>query len=153
MRKGPSCETHSSGIFTVESPFAGYRLTQVGAFRRRDKPNPVANTPGLTLKADHPEFVEAVSLLVFPQLHFKCHNGVTFQNAEPIRDHKRRTGSPSVSHNGAKDCEYRKFLEHVIYPAEHSHIPLFAARKAGGKPAAGSPRPRRTLGAAGSVCS
>lgn len=74
MRKGPSCETHSSGIFTVESPFAGYRLTQVGAFRRRDKPNPVANTPGLTLKADHPEFVEAVSLLVFPQLHFKCHN-------------------------------------------------------------------------------
>lgn len=82
----------------------------------------MANTPGLPLKADYPEAVEAMGVR-FPPISCQCNNGVIFWNAEPGGNHK----DPAilVFHNAPKDrANTRGSFEHAIHPAKQSHSPF-----------------------------
>lgn len=110
----------------------------------------MANTPGLPLKADYPEAVEAMGVW-FPPISCQCNNGVIFWNAEPGGNHK----DPAilVFHNAPKDrANTRGSFEHAIHPAKQSHSP-FCGSESRTEARCQVPKTTKDRGAAGSVCS
>lgn len=125
VRKGPSCEIHSSQKPTGEAPRPGHDSTQTGAFGRTDKPNPVA-TPDLILKS--PRSRGGRGFPGFPQLHFQGNKGAISQTQSQAGIVTRHTFC--FSQCAKRLTNIRGSLQHAIRPAKHSLIPLLVAHKA-----------------------